>query len=245
MAYVTVEDVRAVGVPDPPTDEEVEAKILLWSQLVDRITRQFFEPRDGTYETDGNDSSVMFLPIPIITCTAVYANDDFTTPVSSDRYRVYNSRGPITDDRKNPKISLHGSGDIFTSTPRYRSIFAKGSRNQRVVGTWGYTESDGSTPAAIKHAVLKLVRRDLMAGVGTTPGTPPDPPVGGVVIMEITDGHTIQYANTSPVTGRPGTSACTGDIEVDKILELYKGPIILASPGSNFWSLTPHASYPT
>lgn len=244
MAYVTVEDVRAVGVPDPPTDEEVEASILLWSQFVDRVTRQFFEPREGTYETDGNDSSILFLPIPIITCTALYANDNFTTPVSSDRYRVYNSRGPITDDRKNPKISLHGSGDIWSSALN-RSAFVRGARNQRVVGTWGYTESDGSTPAAIRHAVLKLVRRDLMAQVGTTPGTPPDPPTGGVVIMEITDGHTIQYANTSPIPSRPGTVACTGDVEVDKILELYKGPIIVSSPGSNFWTLTPNASFAT
>lgn len=239
MAYATIEDVRGEGIEDPPADDVIQTSIDTWTAFIERVTRQFFEPRTATVDLDGQDSHTLHLPVPIISVTSLFANGDFVNAVPTSKYVVYNGRGAPADDRQNPRIKLVQSVDnIFHvgHRSRFGTVFLRGMKNQRIVGSWGYTESDGSTPKLIKRALLKLVVRDLLAqgsvGLSASVETPGAP---GAVMSETTDGHTIMYVNPLNKLTRPGTNAVTGDAEVDHILSQYRAPIGMAVPGSDSW----------
>ena len=241
MAYITVAECRALGISTDITDDAIAAAILVWTAFIDRATRQFFEPKTVTLDIDGNDSDTLFLPVPVISVTNLYINDDMVTAVPTDRYKVYNGRGPIDDDRRNPKLRLIRHPNIFIRPDVFYSgpVFMKGSKNQRIVGSFGFTESDGSTPQLIKRAVAKMVKRSVemdheaAQNNGETPSQ-----AAGDVIMEITDGHTVQYGTNKSFgmpAGKMGTAAITNDPEVEKIIEMYRAPLAIAVPGSMSW----------
>lgn len=146
MSYATVADALDEGVPTAIPDSTIQQELDTWSQFIDRACRQWFEPRSYTFDCDGNDSNRLFFPVPIISVTALYVNGDFTNVLDPARYRVYNSRNMAQDDRRNPKIALTPNGMTIFSGPPIGAwgapgpCFLRGIRNQRVVGTFGYTE---------------------------------------------------------------------------------------------------------
>lgn len=236
MPYATVADLRAQGVPASIVDATIQEAIDLWSQFVDRACRQFFEARSLTVDLDGNDSHILHLPFPVISVTSLFTNGNFTTALDAARYTVYNGRTTGgQDDRKNPKIRLVTSASSIYEVPRHfltSPAFVKGNRNQRIVGSFGYTESDGTTPLLIKRAVMKLAVKQLKDGSTLWKELDsPTVPAGGVM-SETTDGHTITYDAFRVNPSKPGLTGITGDQEVDRILDLYRAPLAMAVPGS-------------
>jgi hypothetical protein len=236
MPYATVTDLRAEGVPTEIADAQIQPAIDRWSQFIDRACRQFFEAKTLTVDLDGNDSHILFLPFPIISVTSLYLNGQFTTALGTSSYTVYNGRTTGgQDDRKNPKIRLVRASSSIYEVPRlnpHGPVFLKGNRNQRIVGSFGYTESDGSTPLLIKRAVMKLTVKSLKNGAGLWDELENPPVPGGGVMSETTDGHTITYDAFRINPSRPGLSGITGDQEVDRILDLYKAPLAMSVPCS-------------
>lgn len=241
--YISVADVRAAGITsDPPDDATIFASILMWQQVLERVTRQWFRPITVELYLDGTDSDTLHLPVPIISLEYLYINED-PTVLEAARYKVYNGR-LLPDDRKNPRIKLVDSygyeRDIYTAPDRTRrSRFHKGRQNQRLKGVFGYVEADGSTPLLIKRAMLKLVIGDLSnplvpgAGAGLTP-----PPITmGIVREEVTDGHSIKFdvAGGELKPRAAGLSGLINDPEVQQIVKLYKAPIGMATPPNPTW----------
>ena len=236
MGYVTVAEARLEGITGDATtsvtDARLQAAIDEWSAFVDRACRQWFDSRSLTIYLDGTEGDTLWLPVPIITLTALYINGDFTNAADLTGYNVHNSRD-IPDDRTNPRITVKRESDsddffyrtVWGDTPR----FVKGERNQKLVGTFGYTDAKATTPFwqtpyAIKRAVLKLISKSLMPLYPAGPSA--SPLVPGTVKSEKTDGHSIDYA----VTSAAGFMSITGDAEVDAILRLFRAPLAMGVP---------------
>ncbi len=229
MGYVTVAEARAEGIPTPPSDVKLQTAIDEWSAFVDKACRQWFDSRSLTIYLDGTDCDSLWLPIPIITLTQLFVNGDFTNAVDLALYNIHNARD-IPDDRTNPRVTVNRPSDVadlFTRVVFGEAVrFLKGNRNQKLVGTFGFTDAGGVTPPAIKRAVMKLISKSLSplyaGGLGSTPLVP------GPVKSEKTDGHSIEYGISG--SGATGFLAITGDAEVDAILRLYRAPLAMGVP---------------
>ena len=238
MALITVSDVRKEsGVKEAEVPDSRIVEKITWAEaLIERHTMQWFESRSLDFYMDGTGSRTLFLPVPIISVTALYVNDDFTNALDSDSYVVYNRTSPF-DDRRNPRIKLKSkSWDLF-STVGKEGIFSRGEQNQRVVGTFGFVESDGSTPSRIKYACLKLVLKNLkpVAGTGSQHTGSGAPDVAsssiGFKTFEAVDDHQVSYSVPKMGTISAGTVRATGDPEIDSILSEYRSPLLIRSAG--------------
>ena len=156
-AYTTLAAVRAEGlvvtvVDDPTVTQLIERA----SRLIDKLTRNFFFQRQGTFVFDGNNSHILHLPNPILSVTKLYINNQ-TTVEDTDYYKVYNGREAPNDHRHNPKIELRYNAEpsIFTGGVATNK-FQKGY-DQTVEGTFGFLESDDSVPLPIQQAALILI----------------------------------------------------------------------------------------
>ena len=140
MSYCSIEDFRREGFTEEEyPDEVLEELSISASALIERLTGQFFEPRDLTLRFDGRGGNVLPLPVFCIECESVIMNGDVVDP---DEYIVYNRYYP-DDDRHYPKIY------------HVRKWLA-GVQNIEVTGRFGYVEADGTTPGDIRRACMKL-----------------------------------------------------------------------------------------
>jgi len=156
VTYITLDDVRALGLPDPPfTDADILDAIITWQLVLERACRQWFYERELTLLLDGNDRDTLHLPVPIVSVEHLKLNGS-SDALSTELYKVYNGR-LLPDDRRNPRIKLvHSSylSDIYLAPSMHGElIFQKGRQNQEIKGSWGYLEQDGATPAPIKRAL--------------------------------------------------------------------------------------------
>lgn len=238
MAYATIADVRALGllIADYP-DADVQAALDLWSAVIDRVCRQWFESRTKTFEFDGTDSDAIHFGVPIISVEYLRINGS-TTDLDTDYYKIYN--GTIPDDRSNPRIKLVRSStygqDYFMGYGNCGTYkFLKGRQNQAIKGAFGYLE-DSDTPAAIERALLKLVVEKLTNPIYNPSGSGSSTLVIGSILEERTDGHAIKYSYPGGQIDkrRVGWSGLTNDPEVLDILKMYKAPIGVATPAD--WS---------
>ena len=234
--YITVQDLRDLGMdPADYTDEELLASIELWQAVLERLTRQWFNPRTLVLSVDGTDSDALHFGVPIINIDYLKVNGD-TTELDPDYYRVYNGQ-QYPDDRRNPRIKLRQWDefvDIYT-VPAYhgKMIFRKGRKNQEIKGTFGFVESDGLTPKAIKRALTKLVLEKVTQPLySTSPVLAPPPIIAGVMTEEWTDGHKRKYSDTFKTSDRRsvGFQGITQDPEIIDIIRLYRAPIGIATP---------------
>lgn len=227
MGYVSVSEVRPEGLEDASKypDARIQKQIDLWSGYVDRTCRQWFEPRSITALFDGNDSDTLLLPVPIISVSALYINGDFSAPLDPTEFFVYSGRA-FPDDRLNPRVKLLSQDrDIFRSRFFGRG-FVGGKQNQKVVGQFGYTEPDGSTPELIKRAVIKMVIRNI-------PSIKDNQSEIGPVAFEMTDGHSVQYLTPEKFGLKSSGFAVTKDAEVDQILSMFRAPVGITVTGSS------------
>lgn len=234
--YVSLQDIRDEGVSVAQADDSRVLTLLrTWQAFIERTTRQFFVPRNMTLDFDGNGTTLLPLPVPVISVANLFVNDDFVTAVSTSDYQVYNGRGESErDDRKNPRIKLITSDvSVFTgvgAVRRRRNVFEVGEKNQRVVGTFGYVEPDGCVPFPIQHVLKKLVVKHV-AKLSTVSGA-----AGGPLIEEETDRHRRKFGDAT--TGAKLFPLGTGDPECDLILAQYRAPISVRAPRTLFRRMT-------
>lgn len=244
VMYVSVDEVRAEGLDDPPfSDATIQAAILVWQSFLERACRQWFYPLELELTPDGTDSDLMAFGVPIISIAEVRLNGDAAT-LDPRFYKVYNAiRYPF--DRQNPRIQLidnrHQELDIYTAPLRDgRLVFRKGRQNQYVRGTFGCVEPDGGPPPLIKRALLKLVIEKLAKPLyvsSSTPAIEPPPVLTGVLLEEWTDAHKVRYGVAgAPLKARaPGLAGITDDQEILNIIKLYKAPIGIATVAGPSW----------
>ena len=220
--YITVEQFRdrTKFTEDDAIDQDIHDALVLAQQILERATRQWFEPRGPyTFSVDGTDSDALHFAVPIISIDELKINNSETaTPLES--YRVYNGRGRPIDDRKNPRIKLRSPFNdpgIFEA-PLIGSghIFRKGRQNQVITGTFGYVDEDDEgklvTPPAIIRALVKLTAEKLGQPIGKKTGTVSLPStIGGIVAEEWTDGHKKKYSVPALGGRRPGLSGVSLD----------------------------------
>jgi hypothetical protein len=237
--YISVASIRTLGIPNPPTDFEVESSIRLWQKCVERVTRQWYFPKTLELEVDGTDSDALHFGVPIISIDQIRINRS-ADALAANLYKVYNKNE--LEDRLNPRIKLvdgyNEDLDIFSRpVGNGRLKFRKGRQNQYIKGTFGYVEADGSVPLMIQRAVTLLV----IEKITTPPYSPPDadplapPPIlTGSLIEEWTDGHRKRYGDVfGPIKPRaPGLFGLTNNPEVLQIFRLYKAPIGIATPAN-------------
>lgn len=234
MAYITIQDIRDAGVPEADYDDDaVTAAITTWQPFIDRACRQWFESREMTLLIDGNDSDTLHFGVPIIDIEYVKLNNS-TDELDTDKYKIYN-RADDFIDRMNPRIQLVNTStfdrDIFASYWSKR-VFVRGTKNQEIKGTFGYLESDGSTPQLIQRALTLLVIEKLTQPLYLSSATPTLPagsvPASvGSLLEEKTDDHKRRYADVYGET-KPraaGLKGITNNPEILGILKLYKAPI--------------------
>ena len=242
MAYIAVSDIRDAGLGETKaSDTAITAAITLWQQFLDRATRQWFEPKTLTLKFDGTDSDTIHLGVPIISVTSLKVNGS-TAALDASQYKVYSAAG-YPDDRRNPRIKLIGEGeglDIYSAPMHFGKFkFRKGRQNQEIVGSFGFVESDGSTPLLIKRALTKLVLEKLQTPLYQDPdcAAPSLPPIlAGALKEEWTDGHRMVYAVTDPVARKPGLTGITQDQEIHDIIRVYRAPLGLATPANPSYS---------
>lgn len=237
MTYITIADIRALGITIPmASDATVQAAIDTWQQFIERVCRQWFYPLELVLSLDGTDSDAIHFGVPAISISELRLNGD-SVALNPSYYRVYSNNSAYPADRQNPRIKLIDSGQrgIYTAPMKDgRLQFRFGRQNQYIKGMFGYVEADGSTPLLIKRALTKLVVEKLSTPVFVDPMNPPvvQPPlVTGVILEEWTDGHKIKYAQAGGELNprAPGLAGITNDPEVLGILRLYKAPIGVAT----------------
>lgn len=234
--YITVEDIRDLGMPDPPTDAEVLVAIEVWQTFLERACRQWFIPKTMVLALDGTDSDAIHFGVPIISIDHIKINNEDTV-LDTDLFKVYSAvRYP--DDRHNPRIKLVAAEDqdIFTAPLIHGQLkFRKGRQNQEVKGTFGYVEEDGSVPPLIQHALKKLVVEKLTTPIFMDPTAAPlpaPPPLVGPIVEEWVDSHKVKYGQRGGMLSprKPGLTGITSDQEILDIIKLFRAPIGAATP---------------
>jgi len=213
--YVSIQDIRDEGISVTELSNERALILSLgWQDWFIHMTGNWFTPKQMTIDLDGNGSRVMWLDVPIITIDSLYINDDFTNAVDTDYYTVYNRLYP--DDRKNPRIKLKRRQRSVFDTSR-DLIFQTGDLNQRVVGSFGYVDEDGSVPFLVQRAIMTLI---VLTAELKSDGDI-DQLLVGRLVEEVTDRHRVKY---SDIWDEIQAWKSTGITEVDMALEHYRRP---------------------
>jgi len=195
------------------TDDEIKT----WSDFMDLQTRWWFNARAKTIRLEGRNSNVLLLPVPIISISEIKLNGD-TVGTDLSLFTIFSNRDGIPDDRRNPRIKiLSNSQNIFIG--RSGRTFHRGAITE-MTGVWGFLESNGSTPMLIQRAVTKLVlnaiKNNMVSQVASAST--------GAKKAERVDLHETEYFQPDDVRGAP-SGAISGDIEVDRIITMYRGPM--------------------
>ena len=207
--YATVQEIRGEGVePGAASDLRVETAIRNASALIDKFTRQWFEPRRKLLTLDGRGAATLFLRIPIIGVERVIVDG---RELAASEYAAYSSSGPEESAHRQKSGS-----------------FPKGKANVEALGTFGFVDTsldaDGkpsySTPEPIRWACRRLVVLDLLS-----PAAPrydeeaTDAKTRLRLAAENTDGHSYSLVKEA----RP--APFTGDADIDAILLAFAGPL--------------------
>jgi hypothetical protein len=214
-------------------DIELTDLILNSMDFIDKNTRQFFNKREFTIEMEGTNSDLLLLPVPIIAVTSLYKNSE-AEALDSSYYRVFNGR-TSPDDRRNPRIKMMSeeSDVLYTGS----SYFMRGSI-QKIVGSFGFLEEDGSTPRMIQRACLKLATMRGLQTIGESASQANSASGVGAIKREKTDLHEIEYydanSNSSGDSGDAANGTFSGDAEIDRIIRSYKSPIVVTGTFPDF-----------
>lgn len=163
--YVEVHELRTEGVSSASaTDARLVGLIDEATRTIDKVTRQFFEPRQATLRLDGRGAPTIELPVPPIELTRLSVDSEGLQPFA------FISSAPFGFGLDPSALLIVGSPigagyDGARLTLRHGLVFPKGQGNVIATGRWGYTEDDGTpdgrTPLAVKRACILLVLRGL------------------------------------------------------------------------------------
>jgi hypothetical protein len=228
--YCTIQSLRDEGVTDPPySDTRLTNIIKLASAMIDKWTGRWFSAKQLDLTFDGSGERSLHLDVPIIAITEAYLED---TEIDLDGLVVYNRH--ITqdltrpDDRDAPRVEIAQAFD-YTS-PLYAEglrVWPRGQQNVRLIGTFGYTEYDGTvdgkTPELIQHACRLLVLRELPL---LTDEEDRDDIRNGWRLKQVkTRDQSISWASPAGMTlGRTGVGQFSGDPEIDTIIMGFRRP---------------------
>ena len=163
--YAAVAEVRAEGVAlTSATDARLVALLDEATRTIDKVTRQFFEPRQMSLRLDGRGTPTIELPVPPLELTRLSVDSEgmqpfpFVAPApfgfGLDPSVLLVVGAPIRPGYDGARLTL-----------RHGLVFPKGHGNLIAEGRWGYTEDDGTpqgrTPLAVKRACILLVLRGL------------------------------------------------------------------------------------
>lgn len=227
--YCTVQDIRDEGFTVAMySDARVTAAIGRASKWIEHFTGRWFEPRNLDFTFDGSGRRSLYLEQPIIEITQV-AVDDVDLDLAAD-VLVYNRHitAGLTDpdDRENPRLEMLEPLESVHLYALGLKVFPLGQQNIRIVGTFGYTDFDGTgsgmTPDLIRRACVLLTVRELPALASADR----DDMRNRWRISELkTRDQTIKYGSTSRSDlGPAGVGIYTGDPEIDQILLRYRRP---------------------
>jgi len=218
--YVDRADVKAEGIPSGTDNSLIDRRITKWEALVERITRNIFRQVDpGALIFDGNNSRILHFNLPLIEVTELRINGD-DVALDTDDYRAFVGRGPVQDDRWNPKIELTPvRSSLWRTQP---GMFVKGL-DQTITAKWGFLEADDTCPQPVKDAIVKLVVLDIEGYFESASG-------GGRAITpmrrEKTDGHEVEYMQMENIK----TLWTLLPTDIADILSMYRAPWKLGSP---------------
>jgi len=219
---------KAKVIPFEGTESDLNEMIDEAMAFVDLHTRQWFNAR--TFDDsnpvlwEGNNSSVIFLQVPIIEITAIrkQLGGEILDPTF---YQVFNGRA-MPDDRRNPMIKLRQEDDdvLFVSSGK----FMRGVRAV-ITGVFGFVEPDGSTPKPIQRATLKLATMYAAKSIGESAQSAAEEGDLGPIKREKTDMHEIEYFDARDDAGGASGEGGqpTADTEINKILANYRGPMVI------------------
>jgi len=217
VAYASLTDLRAEGVtPAEASDKRLRRLIREASALIDAVTGRFFEPRRMTLALDGTGTKTLWLGVPVIQVERVRVSGGV---VPAGDYVVYNrhlTQGlQDPDDREQPRVVFRGP-------------LPRGPQLVEVAGVFGYTDQGGGrhgrTPELIRRACILLVVRDL-ARLGDREARE-EAEARRRIVSEKTRDQAVTYEK--PERGGPA-GELTGDVEVDRILALYRRPAKMAA----------------
>lgn len=218
MPVVTLADIRAEGVTVAmASDAKVNQYISTWEAAFESACGQWFGPRDDvTVTLDGNDGQIAFFQVPIIEVDSLTdtALDEVIDP--SD-YRVYSGRTLLQDDRRNPKIAM-----------RNNRRFTLGRQRWEVVGSFGFTEADGSVPGDVHYAMLLLIIEKLLTPKILNSDAlllPPLPDQLGPKVEEVTDDHKLKWQPTAAKQSTSFLDGLTNSSIVKKTAAKYRAPM--------------------
>lgn len=251
--YCTIAELRALGIPDTGTNAksnaELQTLITLASNMIDRYTGRFFEPRSQVINVDGKGRNGLLLGDPIIKINSItLRSDDFTSdqPIDLGDVRIYNRHltQNLTnpDDRDSPKIEFiefdrrYERNNVSGNSAHY--IFhphrwPDGTQNVEIDGVFGYTEYDqteyGRTPFLISRATCLIVTRQLLYSAYSQADKANDAANWWRVTEMKTRDQSIKYADPSKFgRSRAGVGAFTGDPEIDAIIASFRRPPMMA-----------------
>lgn len=216
----------------------LEKLILDAQDYIERATGQFFRPVPSEQRHGGRGVNVLHLRTPIIGLEYVRLGRS-STNTNEDLFDVGFTRAdldhhtpPMPDERKNPGIHARRdkSLDFFSRAGEdygaHLPRFAEGRHNQRIKGVFGYVEQDGSTPALIQEAALRLVINK--APKIDFPGMEGGQPVpAGPTSQEMVDRHLVSFVK-APASKLQWALAT--DKRVEEILRMFKAPWLIGSP---------------
>ncbi len=174
------------------------------TSTIDRVTRQFFEPRRLTLRLDGRGTPTIEPPVPPIDLMSIGVGTEGEFGLEPNALLIVGS--PVGPGYDGARFSL-----------RHGLVFPKGHGNVIAEGRWGYTEEDGTpdgrTPLAVKRACILLVLRGLH-------------PLADEAAFEARSRWRIIEERTRDQSyrldpNRGGEVGLTGDPEVDALLTPY------------------------
>lgn len=225
--YCTISDIRNEGVTEALySDARVSYAITVASQQIEMYTGRWFEPRNLDFRVDGRNARSIHLDMPIIEISNVYVGE---TEVALTDLIIYNRHMQgltVPDDRDNPRVELLQTLDYdFSMGGAGLRWFPLGQQNVRLVGTFGYTDYDGTAtgkiPLPITYACKLLTLRELM------PMSDPSSAEAGMAwrtqLLKTRDQQIGYWAPSSTAgNSRTVTGAFTGDPRIDTILMRYR-----------------------
>lgn len=239
ISYIAPTQVRDEGIDtDDLSNARLEELLFDAQDYIETKTQNVFRPVWQDFRVNGPHGSQLFLPLPVIAVSAVYANGS-TSMLSHDSVRVNHAVvteldrfQPRPDPRRNPWIRFRGiesgPGNFSWPTSLDSTIFHRGANNQRIVGAFGFMERDGSVPRQIREAMLRLIVANAESlEVG-------DEAASGPVVSRTTDRNSISYAASGLESSLSWSGATSKRVE--EILINYRRPIGLGTTApSHSW----------
>lgn len=237
--YATVAALRDEGLPTTVDDARAVLGLERATATIDRVTRQWFEPRTRTFIVDANGGRDLLLNVPIITATSTTIITEAVPAADLVIYNRHLTQGLLNpDDRANPRIAWReydypaGIGSLERGARQW----FPGRQRVTIVGVFGYTElgatdtpgetspgsqvpvSYGATPDLIRYCCLRLALRyayPLASGSGDDIRNQ----------RRLTGETTRDQSYSLAAPGAAGGSwGATGDEEVDSLLTTFMAP---------------------